>query len=367
MLEPVDRPLAHVGECLRVVAVDVAQRTAEVTDALHRAGGPRLSVDDLAHVAVRVDRFEVGTGDRVGVEPPPEPVDVLRRPRLHSLGGDGPGVLEHRTDPWVARCELGADVAALEPAHRDRQHDVVEVDAVAQRGDRPTERVRGLFEVDALGLQRRSVGELRPVGPARPGRQPLDIDQVLVVGSRGRLLEHVDGRDDVARRVDVEPVDPVEEAELHAPLRQDLVARAEDGVPHAGVHLVDDVAVVAGDDPDHRLERLAGGEVRLRHVATFVGEREVVQGAQQRVGVDGDRLGAVAAEPGAQLLAVDGLEASPDQVVLDDAAEHRRREVDGREEEADRRVVEVVPHPHVGEHVPQRADRADDRGELVLH
>ena len=201
------------------------------------------------------------------------------------------------------------------------------------------------LEVDArvLQLPRLRGVELRVARCVRPRRQTLHIDQRVVRGDTGGkvgLARDADRVDRIAGRVRHQLVHLVEEGELDAAPLQHLVERREDGVAHAGLHLPHDGAVVVEGHAHHAAQHRARLDVRLGEVAAFVGEHEVVEAAHGR-GVDRQAgVGAVAGEPGAEVLVVDGVEALREHAVLVHADERGEREIG-----ADVEPPQLVGHP----------------------
>ncbi len=340
VLEEVDGVLLDAGRRLGGGLVPVVEDAAEVADRAHAVSDrPCLARDQVAHVAVGVERLDVAAGDGVAAEGPAE----LRRgavgPELEGLRLDGERGLDGLGEARVLGDQVLAELA--EGADRDPEDDLVEVHVALQGALGSRQGVELGLEVHALGRR----FELVPEGLAGPGREVLDGVQRVVFGDLRRQFALADDVDlgDVAVG-GAQGGDGVEELELDAALLEDLVERGEDDVAHPRLHLEHDRAAVAEDE----LEQVAGGgasgAVGLGDVAVAVGEGDVVDGAQDGGALgggaaEGDLAGAVAAEPVAPLLVVEGVEAVLEDVVLDDAGDHRDAGVDHREEEAQVRVT----------------------------
>ena len=367
-LHELDRVVAYArGGCGGALALAVLEHAADVGDRLHVVGGrPALARDQVRHVAVGVERLHEAAGDRVLTVGPAELLGAAVCPELEGLGAHGHPGLYAAIEALAALHQLAADVR--QRAHRDAEHDLVEVGAASQRPGRPAKRVE-------LGLEVRSARallELVPARLARPAGEALDgHERVVLVAawSELHLAYDVDRVHQVRVGCEPEARDRVEVLEAHAAPAEHLVERREHHVAHPRLHLVHDRSAVA----EHELQQVArggaGGAVGLPDVALGIGERHVVDGAQHRRalrGVPPDRhgLGAVAGEPGRPLLVVDPVEAVLEHAVLDDPRGHRHARVDRREEEAQVGVALAEVAEHDPEPVANGLEQPDQEQRL---
>ena len=364
------------GRLLGRLALDLVENAAEVADRPHVvARRPRLAREQVAHVAVGVERLDVAAGDRVLVVVPAELGRAPVRPHLESLRLHGHRVVDAGREALVVLDQLLAD--RLQRADRDSEHHLVEVPVLA--GARARERLRARLERVGDELELVALGawlELVPERRARPALESLDSLERVVFGEAGRELRLLDQLDpvDAAERatalVLAEPQggDGVEELELDAAGAQGLVERREDRVAHARLHLVHDRTAVAEGEPQQIAGCGPGRHVGGGDRAARVAERDVIDGAQHGRALlgrapDRDLLGAVAGEPGRPLLVVDRLEAMLQHAVLDDARKRRHARVDGGEEETQARLVGAAGPDHEPEPVAEALQQPhEERG-----
>ena len=140
--------------------------------------------------------------------------------------------------------------------------------------------------------------------------------------------------------VEVQRVDAVEELELDSASAQRLVQRGDDDVPHPGRHLPEERALVLEQGDPGEQQGHPGGQCRSLAVAVLVSEDHVVQPANEGK-VHDVGMGAVAENPRAEVLVVDGAEAAwiSDQIVGDYSAYSRRLQ---RQEQPETPVIGPV-------------------------
>jgi hypothetical protein len=106
----------------------------------------------------------------------------------------------------------------------------------------------------------------------------------------------------------------MEELELHAALLQHLVEWRRHHVAHARLHAKEDRALVGEEHAQHPAHGRARGERAFLDVAADVAEHQIVDAAQ-RTRVERDLVGAVLAEPAAQVEVIDAVPAVLEDVV----------------------------------------------------
>ncbi len=119
----------------------------------------------------------------------------------------------------------------------------------------------------------------------------------------------------------------MEELEPYAAGPEHLVQRREDDIPHPCAHPPEERPAIGEEHPHGPAERHAGGETRPADVAVLVGEREVVDAAQE-ARVERFLGGAVQAQPVAPVVVVDRVEASG----VDRETVHRGPAKDGEDQ-----------------------------------
>src|SRR6185437_14146181 len=321
----------------------------------------------MGHVGIGVQWLHERGHDRVLAELPAEALKRAVQPKLEGLRHHRPRVLEHRCEAWIAGVldQLAAD--RLERAHRDSEHDELEVLVLAPAQGQwfVAERVRLPLKIDPSLAQLLAVHDLlsaRFVRPAIRALGILDGHKRLVLRSLElHLRDHLDLLDEAPVPGELYARDRVKELKTHAAATQDLVEGDEHGVAHSRLHLPADRPAIREEQAQCILHSCPCRHRRAGYVTVFIRKRHVVKSAYERPLSECDRLCAVAAQPGAQVFVIDLMETTLDQPVLDDALQHRRTGIEHREEEAQVIVVlarldDLSPKPALEliESVPQQ-------------
>ena len=250
------------------------------------AGGPVLAGEQVAHVAVGVERLDEHAHERVRVPSLAELGRSAVEPELRRLGDHRRGAGEHCGVALVDLAQRVADL--LLHRRRDGEHGHVEVPIGHERDAlAPLQRVDDVLEVGPADLRRAPADELLVTRLGRPAGQRLavvvDADQRLVVA-----VAHVHLRDDRdlahPRPAGRGPhlLDRVEEREPDAARPQHLVERREHGVAHPRLHPPQDRARCSGTGdriaPCSARPAAMFGAVR---VAVHEGKGPVVDAAQE--------------------------------------------------------------------------------------
>jgi hypothetical protein len=177
----------------------------------------------VAHVAVGVKRLDVCGGRRIeaiGCRRAGELIDRLRQPQLEGLGPDRLAAVEHQPKAGIGIGQFAAGL--LEPAERDREHDVVEVGAAHQ----PLARRRVVSELRAIRIR----------GPAPPVADPRDRVICVCAGGGDCQPVQLDRVDDGPPGHQPQIRDFGEEVKPHPPPPEREVQGRKHHVAHPGSH-----------------------------------------------------------------------------------------------------------------------------------
>ena len=165
------------------------------------------------------------------------------------------------------------------------------------------------FEIGPGRLQLVAILDLLEAWTVRPDILPaLELAQrVVVAAEKFDLTAKFDALDLLPVGGWHQPIDAMEEFDLHAALLQDLVDRLDDRIAGGAVELPDDRTLIGRrvHQRDHHGPRL--DLARLRPVALGICEDQVVETADERR-IQSDLVGAVRPQPVAIVEVIDALE-----------------------------------------------------------